>query len=73
MNKKEIKELIAPYFTAGVISETALASILNMNRRNINRIKNEGKLHTVDRGVYAIDDVTNFLSANPRYVVRIAK
>ena len=72
MNKTAIKELISPCFTAGVATEIVIASFLKYERRTLNAAKNKGKLKQIDRGVYAIDDVVNWLCANPRYLSRIS-
>lgn len=73
MNKKEIKEILLPYFTAGVITEKHLAEALKYERRVINTNKNKGLLRQVDRGTYAIDDVVNWLFAAPRYLRRMSR
>ena len=71
MNKNAIKELIAPCFTGGIASSQKLASFLGYERHILILAKNKGKLKQIDRGVYTIDDVVNWLSANPRYLSRI--
>ena len=71
MNKSAIKELIAPCFTAGVASVQEVCGFLKYNRHTLNSEKNKGKLKQIDRGVFAIDDVVNWLFANPRYLSRV--
>lgn len=72
MNKTAIKELISPCFIAGIASEKTIASFLKYERHTLCIARNKGKLKQIDRGVYAIDDVVNWLCANPRYLSRIS-
>lgn len=73
MNKQLIKEMLSPCFTAGVATTSQIAGFLNLSCRTISTAHEKGKLRKIDRGVYSIDDVVNWLFANPRYISKITK
>jgi hypothetical protein len=73
MNKQLLKEMLSPCFTAGVATTSQIAAFLNLSYRTISGASEKGKLRKIDRGVYNIDDVANWLCANPRYIAKITK
>lgn len=65
---KGVKDWLIARGACGIMSNTVVADIVGVSKRTVYNATRDGKLPTIDKCTYAIDDVAKWLFANQRYI-----
>jgi hypothetical protein len=67
---KSVKEWLVEHGAQGILGLSAVSLIVGVSKRTVKDAERSGQLKAIDKCTYTIDDVVNWLIANPRHVAQ---